>query len=192
MEQLLNTAEIYLVQEELSRNKENVTNKYKLGCGKDSKGKKLKAPYKDRPSKNILQRRNEKPYHYKNLKESLFHKERMVKKKPTVRIGGKQRKQKMEVNEGEEKGDCEMDRKVIKRNKEKWLRSKASSKRCQMEAMPPTSQFQRAHGDKKISKIHRIVNQKVVISKISKRIGTRDNAKFVIPNNCAKGFTRSH
>ena len=36
-------------------------NKSKQGCGKESKGNKLKAPYKDRPSKNISQGRNESP-----------------------------------------------------------------------------------------------------------------------------------
>ena len=71
-ELLLNSAEIYLVQEELAKHKENIKNKYKQGCGKKSKGNKLKAPYKDGPSKNILQRRNEKPYHYKNPKESIL------------------------------------------------------------------------------------------------------------------------
>ena len=39
--------------------------KLEQGCGKGSKGNKLKAPYKDRPSKSILQIRNEKPFHYK-------------------------------------------------------------------------------------------------------------------------------
>ena len=98
LELLLNSAEIHLVQEELSKNKANVTHKSKQGCGKRSKGNKLKAPYKDRPSKNILQRRNEKPYHYKNPKESLFYKDRMVKKKTTERLGGKERKQKMKAD----------------------------------------------------------------------------------------------
>ena len=67
LELLLNYAEIYLVQEELSKYNENVANKSKQGCQKESKGNKLKALYKDRPSKNILQRRNEKPYHYKKI-----------------------------------------------------------------------------------------------------------------------------
>ena len=34
--------------------------KVEQGCGKVSKGNKLKAPYKDRPSKDVLQIRNEK------------------------------------------------------------------------------------------------------------------------------------
>ena len=63
--------------------------KSEQGCGKGSKGNKLKAPYKDRPSKGILQIRNEKPFHYKNPNESLFYKERMAKVKTTVRLGGK-------------------------------------------------------------------------------------------------------
>ena len=83
--------EICLVQEELHKNKENIKNTSKHRCGKESKGNKLKAPYKDRPSKNMLQRRSEKPYHYKNLKESLFYKERMTKRKTTVRLGGKRK-----------------------------------------------------------------------------------------------------
>ena len=56
------------------------------GCGKGSKRNKLKAPYKDRPSKSKLQIRNEKPYH-KNPKESLYNKERMAKVKTTMRLG---------------------------------------------------------------------------------------------------------
>ena len=51
-----------------------------------------------------------------------------------------------------------MDRKIIKRNKENWLGSKVSSERCQMKAIPPTSQFKSAQGDKKVPEIHRIVN----------------------------------
>ena len=57
LELLLNSAEIYLVQEELVKSKENRNNKSNQGCGKES----IKAPYKDGPSMNILQRRNEKP-----------------------------------------------------------------------------------------------------------------------------------
>ena len=72
LELLLHSAEIYSGQEELSENKENCLSKSKQGCGKVSKGNKLKAPYKDRPSKGIVQRRDKKPFHYKNLKESLY------------------------------------------------------------------------------------------------------------------------
>ena len=114
LELLLNSAEIYLVQEELARNKENIENKSKKGYGKESKGNKLKAPYKDRPSKNKLQRRNEKPYHNKNPKESIYYKERMVKKKTTVRICGKERKQKMKADD--------MKKKEKKRGIVKWIR----------------------------------------------------------------------
>ena len=66
-------------------------NKSKQGCGKVSKGNKLKAPYKDRPSKRILQIRDKKPFHYKNPKESLFYKERMAKVKTTTRLGGERK-----------------------------------------------------------------------------------------------------
>ena len=72
LELLLNFAEIYFAQEELSKNMENYISKLKQGCGKGSKGNKLKAPYKDRPSKSMLQIRNEKPFHYKNPKESIL------------------------------------------------------------------------------------------------------------------------
>ena len=62
--------------------------------GKGSKGNKLKAAYKDRHDgiKNIPQTTIEKPLHYKNLKESLFYKERMAKVKTTVRLGEWKRK----------------------------------------------------------------------------------------------------
>ena len=63
--ELLNSTEIYLIQEKLSKNQENYMSKSEQGCGKGSKGNKLKAPYKDRPSKSILQIRNTKPFHYK-------------------------------------------------------------------------------------------------------------------------------
>ena len=71
LELLLSSAEIYLIQKELGKNKDNIKNKSKHWCGQESKGNKLKAPYKDKPSKNILQR-SEKPYHYKYPKESFF------------------------------------------------------------------------------------------------------------------------
>ena len=70
-ELLLNSVEIYLVQEELDRNEENIENKSKHGCGKESKGDKLKAPYKDRPSKNILQKEMKNPIFIK-LWKSLY------------------------------------------------------------------------------------------------------------------------
>ena len=123
-----------------------------------SKGNKLKAPYKDRPSKNILQIRDEKPHHYKNPKESLFYKERMVKKKTTVRLGGKERKQGVKTDEEKKKRIVKWIGKSLKEAKEDWLRSKPSSERCQMEAIPPTPWFQSTQRDKKISEIHRIVN----------------------------------
>ena len=73
--------EIYLAWEELSQNKENYTSNLEQKFWKGSKGNKLKAPYKDRPSKikNILQTTTEKLLYYENPKESLFYKERMAK-----------------------------------------------------------------------------------------------------------------
>ena len=103
LELLLHSAEIYLVQEELSNNKENCASKSKQGCGKGSKGNKLKVPYKDRPSKSILQIRDKKPLHYKNPKESLFYKERMVKVKTTTRLGGERKWQIRRKREGKRK-----------------------------------------------------------------------------------------
>ena len=50
---LLHSAEIYLVQEELSKNKENCVS---LNKGVERDPKEI-APYKDRPSKGILQMR---------------------------------------------------------------------------------------------------------------------------------------
>ena len=58
----------------------------------------LKAPYKDRPSKSILQIRKEKPFHYKNPKESLFYKERMAIVKTMTRMGGTGKKLKMRTD----------------------------------------------------------------------------------------------
>ena len=73
------------------------------GCGKGSKGNMLKAPYKDRPSKGVLQIRNEKPFHYKNPNESLFYKERITKVKTTMILGG-ERKQKMKADKKRREG----------------------------------------------------------------------------------------
>ena len=71
LELLLNSVEINLLQEELDKNIENIKNESKHGCGKEAKGNKLKAPYKDRPSKKILLRASEKPYQYKKS-ERIF------------------------------------------------------------------------------------------------------------------------
>ena len=103
LELLLNYAEIYLAQQELSRNKENYMRKSKQGCGKGSKGNKLKAPFKDRPSKGILQIRIEKPFYYKNLNESLFYKERIAKVKTTTKLG-EEKKQKMKGDKKKSEG----------------------------------------------------------------------------------------
>ena len=65
LELLLNFAELYLAQEELSKSKENYMSKSEQGCGKGSKGNKVKAPYKDRPSKRSdrkQQRLEKMPY----------------------------------------------------------------------------------------------------------------------------------
>ena len=77
--------------------------KSKQGCGKASKGNKLKTPYKDEPSKSILQIRDKKPVLYKNLKESLFYKERMAKVK-IARLWGGERKQRMKADKKKKEG----------------------------------------------------------------------------------------
>ena len=46
LELLLHFVEIYFTQEKLSGNKKNCESKSKQGCGKGSKGNKLKAPVK--------------------------------------------------------------------------------------------------------------------------------------------------
>ena len=77
--------EIYLVWEKLSQNKENYMSNSEQKFGKDRQGK----------IKIIPQTTTEKPLHYKNPKESLFYKQRMVKVKTTVRLGGKEKQMKM-------------------------------------------------------------------------------------------------
>ena len=104
LELLLHSAEIYLVQEEWSKNKESCTSKSKQGCGKGSKGNKLKTLYKDRPSKSIIQIRDEKPFQYENPKESLFYKERMAKVKTTKRLGEGERKWKTKADKKKKDG----------------------------------------------------------------------------------------
>ena len=98
LELLLNFRAIHLTQKELSKNKVNNMSKWEQGCGKRPKGNKLKAPYKDRPSKSILQIRNEKPFHYKNPKESLFYKGKMTRVKTMTRLGGREKKLKMRTD----------------------------------------------------------------------------------------------
>ena len=84
--------------------KENYKNKLGQGCGKGSKGNKLKASYKDRLSKNTLQIRNEKPLYYKNSKEFLFYKERMTKVKMMMRLRGREKKLRMRTDKKRREG----------------------------------------------------------------------------------------
>ena len=82
LELLINTAEIYLGQEEVFKNKEieNTANSSEWKYGKGSKGKKVKAPYKDRKGKVESDPKGfGKPFHYNQPNKSLFYKEMLAK-----------------------------------------------------------------------------------------------------------------
>ena len=86
LELLINTAEIYLDQEEVFKSKEigNTANSSEWKYGKGSKGNKLKALYKDRRGEvKGKPKLFGKLFHYNQPKESLFYKERMAKEKIT-------------------------------------------------------------------------------------------------------------
>ena len=85
---MINTAEIYLAQEEESQNKEieNPTNSSKWKYRKESKGNKLKAPYNDRKGVENKPKWFEKPFYYSQPNESLFYREMMARFKKTAKL----------------------------------------------------------------------------------------------------------
>ena len=94
MELLINSTEIYLAWEKLTQNEDNYIKDSVQKFGKGSEGNQLRAPYKDRQSGMVF------PFHYKNYKESLLYKERMVRAKKTPRLG---RNEKAKKKDNEEK-----------------------------------------------------------------------------------------
>ena len=84
---LMNSMEIYLVQEEVFQNKEKLVNNSGRKYGKRSKGNKLRAPCKDRRSQieSMPKQFVRKLFHYTEPKNSLFYEETIAKIKETVR-----------------------------------------------------------------------------------------------------------
>ena len=142
--------------------------KVEQGCGKVSKGNKLKAPYKDRPSKDVLQIRNEKLFHYKNLNESLSYKERMAKVKTAD--WGEERKQKMKEDKNKKRGmaegDCQMGGKINKRVREDYTGNEESNKGCQTQAILPTPWVKGLHYIGKYQKSTKLLIRKWSFKKL--------------------------
>ena len=143
LELLINSAEIYLVREELSQNKENHVSSSEQKFRKGSNGNRLKAPYQDRQDGIgcIPQKTIERPFHYKDPKESLFYKESMVKVKKITRLRKKERQAKTstENNKGkEEEIKCKMGREIDKTG---HATSSKSKKRCKAQALLSLAQI---------------------------------------------------
>ena len=92
--------------------------------GKESKGNKLRAPYKDRQCRmalgGISETIIERPLHYKDPKESLFYKERMDSQENSE-VGGRrgiEDEGKDTTEKEEEEGEHEMGRKIYMRGHE--------------------------------------------------------------------------
>ena len=109
LELLMNSMEIYVVQEEVSQNKEKLVSSSERKYGKGFKGKNLRALYKERRNEveSTPKQSFRRPFHYSLPKESLFYKEMMAKVKKILtqvekvaktekpKQSGKERKEKL-------------------------------------------------------------------------------------------------